>query len=68
MTLKDWLYQQKLKQVDLVEMFASAGNEVTQGCINKWVNHERIPRKSEMKFIAYITNGKVKPNDFYDIA
>ena len=68
MTLREWLIKKNLKQVDLVELFAESGNSVTQGCINKWVNHERIPRKTEMKFINNITNGNVKPNDFYDIA
>ena len=39
MKLKEWLDEQQLKQVDLVELFATNGNEVTQGCINKWVNN-----------------------------
>jgi hypothetical protein len=68
MKLKEWLDEQQLKQVDLVELFATNGNEVTQGCINKWVNNERIPRKYEMQLITTLTNCKVTPNDFYDIS
>lgn len=67
MKLKDWLQKKQMTQMDLLNMFIDNGLPITQGAVNKWVNEQRIPRKSEMKLIYQITKKKVNANDFYDL-
>lgn len=65
MKLKDWLKENKFTQNDLVDIFANNDLSITQGCVTKWVNDKRIPRKKEMLLLKNISKGKVMPNDFY---
>ena len=67
MKLKEWLQDETMSQVDLLRVFQDHGIEVTQGAINKWVNHQRIPRKKEMQLLYNLTNKSVSANDFYEL-
>lgn len=67
MKLKDWLQQESMSQIQLLKLCHAKNLQVTQGAVNKWVNHQRIPRKKEMLCLYDITNFDVTPNDFYDL-
>lgn len=67
MKLKEWLQDETMSQVDLLRVFQDHGIGVTQGAINKWVNHQRIPRKKEMQLLYNLTNKSVSANDFYEL-
>ena len=47
-----------------VEDFASLLGEVSASGVTKWVRGERVPRPDQMRRIAELTGGQVKPNDF----
>ena len=49
-----------------IESFSDLCN-VSYTTFIKWVYAKRIPSKNYMRIIYRKTNGKVSPNDFYDL-
>jgi hypothetical protein len=46
------------------EALAEKVKNVSASGVRKWMYGERTPRPDQMRRIAEVTNGKVKPNDF----
>lgn len=68
MLLREYLKENNLTQVKFINLIEMAtGNSVPQGTLAKWIGGTRIPRKEQIETIFHITDGKVEPNDFYDL-
>ena len=44
-----------------------SGYDISVFAVNKWTIGARIPRQKEMQFIYELTNGQVRPDDFYNL-
>ncbi len=49
------------------EQLATKIGECSVSGLRKWLRGERIPQKEVMERIFVATDGKVRPDDFYDI-
>tara|TARA_R100000152_G_C6779233_1_gene210664 strand:+ start:2759 stop:2995 length:237 start_codon:yes stop_codon:yes gene_type:complete len=68
MKLRQYLEEEKLTQVKFIDICEMAtGKTIPQPTLAKWILGVRIPRKAEMEMIHSITDGKVQPNDFYNL-
>lgn len=47
--------------------FARRIGVANAGVVAKYLNGERVPRRSIMREIVRVTEGDVQPNDFFDI-
>ena len=68
MKLRQYLKEENLTHhafIDIIEM--ATGKKVPQGTLAKWILDVRVPRKNEMEMLFSITEGKVQPNDFYNL-
>ena len=68
MKLREYLKQEGMTQyafIDLIEM--ATGKTVPQGTLAKWILDVRVPRKNDMEMLFKVTDGKVQPNDFYNL-
>ena len=62
MKLRDWLSINGMLGAQLAELLGC-----TPQTISGYLKKNRIPRKSHMRKIYYITRGLVTPNDFYGV-
>ena len=68
MLLKEYLKENNLTHNDFIEKCADeCGVLVSQGAVAKWCSGARVPRRTEAHIIYKVTNGKVMPNDFYNL-
>jgi hypothetical protein len=68
MKLKEYLETQEHTQMSFIDEIEMAkGIKVPQGTLAKWILGARIPRKKDMLLLYEVTEGKVQPNDFYDV-
>ena len=66
--LKEYLEIQEHTQMSFIDEIEMAkGIKVPQGTLAKWILGARIPRKKDMLLLYEVTEGKVQPNDFYDV-
>ena len=63
MTLAEFLDANNLTASEFARQITVSPETVSRYC-----NRERVPRKDEMQRIFDATEGKVTPNDFYDLA
>ena len=59
MTLREWLFKNKMKP----EEFAIK-TDSSEGAVLKWLSGKRFPRPESLKRIQLATGGKVTANDF----
>jgi len=60
MTLGMYLRKKRLTQQQFADMLG-----VAQSLVSDWTLGKRVPRPAMMSKIASVTNGRVKPQDFY---
>lgn len=60
MQLKSYLDRQKISRA---AFGASIG--VSEVAVTRYINGDRIPRAAKMALIEAVTEGAVKPNDFF---
>jgi hypothetical protein len=67
MKLSAWLKEHDLTHKGFLDKSRDYGASFSIHALNKWCNGSRIPRSTEMEAIHKITDGAVRPNDFYKI-
>lgn len=60
MKLTQYMNEKSITPERLAEL---VGNVSASG-VRKWMYDERVPRPEQMRRIAEVTKGQVKPNDF----
>jgi|TARA_R100000315_G_C5204026_1_gene120362 transcriptional regulator with XRE-family HTH domain len=64
MTLEQFRKSKNLSHKKLAEFLGIKGVS-PESTVFRWINGERVPRRSSMKLIEQKTKGKVKPSSFY---
>tara|TARA_R110002012_G_scaffold246553_2_gene422107 strand:+ start:277 stop:483 length:207 start_codon:yes stop_codon:yes gene_type:complete len=68
MKLDEYIQQRGITQKKFIsELNQEYNRPVSQGALTKWIGRQRIPRYKDMRIIYVATDGKVTPNDFYDL-
>ena len=69
MKLDNYLNDNNMTQQMFVEdLLVATGRHIPQGTLSKYVLGTRIPNIKNMQAIYEYTQGKVTPNDFYNIS
>jgi len=63
MQLKSYLKDRRLSAAEFGRQIGVANG----GVVAKYLNGDRVPRPSIMREIVRVTNGQVRPDDFFDI-
>jgi len=70
MKLSEYLKKKAISEKDFAAQLAVRGKPkgVTQQTVDLWARGLRIPRPNAMQAIFSLTNGRVRPQDFYNVA